>query len=127
MIKKVPIIDINTGKTIRDFSKFQDKNTLMVNKSDWSGEQIKITINRKSKTVKIHEPYNLILKFKRIKGLDEDDEGYQVLWKYEGDKSWNTLAFAFFYKGYWTVHSEELTREDKNMYVAAVQVACNII
>jgi len=126
-IKKVPIIDINTGNIIKDFEQFKEKNTMTVNKGNWSGEEVKITINRKQKTVYIHD-LDMYLKFKRK--FDEFyDDVYDVFWRFKDEKEYNSLGMAVKMTRSWQVTCDctDLSRSHPNMYVAAVQLACNVI
>ena len=124
MIKKVPIIDVNTGKTITNFDKFSKENEIWINKSNWSGEQVKVTINRKKKTALIHQPYMIEIKLQKHKTIEDI---YDVYWRYHDSKEWNYLATAYPHENYWDVASEELSRQHENVYAAAAQVVCNVI
>jgi hypothetical protein len=93
------------------------KETLKFNKSNWSGESIAIEVNTKTGYFKFYDDV-FYLKFNK-----ERDTAKAVCkqWEYP-------LTTGYLHNGIWYFESSVgVTREDKNPFIAAIQVLCNII
>jgi hypothetical protein len=97
---------------------------LRINKGDWSGKEIDITINERTKSFKLNG-YTFTLKesfetsrVTDLKSYDIMSSGWNApigqVWKWDDEKTWAA--------GDWSIQ-----RDHENMYIAAAQYLCNVI
>ena len=92
--------------------------TITTNKGNWTGQTVKVRVNREKGT------FNLFgYKFRIEIKADAIAHLYGSNWD-GGEKPFVT---GFQYKGEWTFSSCGCSREDKDVFVAAIQLLHNII
>ena len=97
--------------------KMEDK-IIKLNRGDWSGKTIE---------TKIEEDGSFTLYGYRFEIKTEELEGGDKVAFIKGNEWREPLGRGYLLKGVWVFKGQGISREDENMYVAAIQLLCMII